>query len=234
VQAGAAAAVAGDLASGRLSGGALDTELVMVLERRGEGWAEEVFPHVVMRRKPIPVSSARAKAKMQKDLAPDSAQSFLTEKVGFTRDEAATVVSAAAAWRVTRGGRALVDRKLMRVVQENASAAVAALLQLGASTADIPTLLRNTPQVLAVVPDSEWNRHLLEYIVRTKVPGGGRFGPLKLQQRGPKPKTLSKTALAIIERQKNCGDSRIIRSGQDPLKPWVGGCTAVESSLPIA
>ena len=83
-----------------------ETELVMVLERRGEGWAEEVFPHVAMRRKPIP-SSPRAKAKMQRDLAPDSAQSFLTRKVGFTRDEAASVVSAAAAWRVTKGGRAL-------------------------------------------------------------------------------------------------------------------------------
>ena len=194
-----------------------DTELVMVLERRGEGWSEEVFPHVAMRRQPI--SPSLANVRMLKDLAPDSAQSFLTDAVGFSRDEAATVVSAAAAWRVTRGGRALVDRRLMRAVQENARAAVAALLQLGASTADVPGLLRSTPQILAVVPDSEWNRHLLEYIVRTKAPGGGRFGPLKLKhihRAGP-----SKTELAAIERRKKKGDGRTIRTGSDPMKPWV-------------
>ena len=192
----------------------VDTELVMVLERRGEGWAEEVFPHVVMKRKPIPASR-----RTQKDLVPDTAQSFLTEKLGFSQDEAASIVSAAAAWRVTRGGRALVDRKLMRVVQENTPAAVAALLQVGASTAHIPTLLRNTPQILAVVPNSEWNRNLLEYIVRTKVPGGGRFGPLKLKHARRVP---SKKQLAAMEKHRRKGeDPRTIRTGADPMKPWV-------------
>ena len=91
-----------------------DTELVMVLERRGDGWAEEVFPHVAMRRRPVAAAAAAAASRRS---APDPAQAYLQTTLGLSGDEAATIVSAAAAWRVTRGGRALVDRKIMRAVQ---------------------------------------------------------------------------------------------------------------------
>ena len=37
----------------------------MVLERRGEGWSEEVFPHVVMKRRPVE-RKARPAAKAAK------------------------------------------------------------------------------------------------------------------------------------------------------------------------
>ena len=95
----------------------------------------------------------------------------------MSRDEAASIVSAAAAWRVTRGGRALVDRKIMRAVQANAAAAVEALRELGASVEDVPDLLRRMPQILAVVPTDEWNRNLLEYVVRARAcPGAGGSG----------------------------------------------------------
>jgi len=168
-----------------------DTELVMVLERRGEGWSEEIFPHVVMKR----VARDRSAAAVPKTKPPDSAQTFLIEQIGFSPDEAASIVAAAAAWRVTRGGRALVDRKLMRAVQENARTAVTFLVQAGAKRDDVPDLLRSTPQILAIVPNSDWNRQLLSYIVRTKAPGGGRFGPVRIRYARSK--------------------------SPDPLKPWV-------------
>jgi len=223
-----------------------DTELVMVLERRGEGWAEEVFPHVAMRRRPVARSAAAAAARGTH--APDSAQAYLEKTLRMSRDEAASIVSAAAAWRVTRGGRALVDRKIMRAVQANAAAAVEALRELGASVEDVPDLLRRMPQILAVVPTDEWNRNLLEYVVRARVPGGGRFGPLKLKARLPAQKSMNQ-AEASIERRaaaearktrriarnehilemnaRGSRDgpasvtSRRARAGADPLKQWV-------------
>ena len=213
-------------------------ELVVTLERRGEGWAEEVFPHVVVKRRPAAPPSGLSSAR--RSLAPDSAQSYLVSTLGISRDEASMIVSAAAAWRVTRGGRALVDRKLMRTVQQNAAYAVEALLQLGAKTEDVPALLRDTPHILAVVPRDEWNRNLLEYIVRTKVPGGGRFGALKLKARRAAQKSMNQAELSIerraeMERRKkrrmrkngvdvaalSVDDKRRIKSGSDPLKLWV-------------
>jgi hypothetical protein len=223
-----------------------DTELVMVLERRGDGWAEEVFPHVAMRRRPVAAAAAAATSRRS---APDPAQAYLQTTLGLSGDEAATIVSAAAAWRVTRGGRALVDRKIMRAVQANTSAAVEALCELGASMEDVPDLLRQMPQILAVVPKDEWNRNLLEYVVRAKVPGGGRFGRLKLKARLPAQKSMNQ-AEASIERRaaaearktrrilkneqivgsvgSNANESsdarrvaRRARAGSDPLKPWV-------------
>lgn len=225
-----------------------DTELVMVLERRGEGWAEEVFPHVAMRRRPVARSTAAAAARGP--YAPDSAQAYLEKTLRMSRDEAASIVSAAAAWRVTRGGRALVDRKMMRAVQANAAAAVEALRELGASVEDVPDLLRRMPQILAVVPTDEWNRNLLEYVVRARVPGGGRFGPLKLKARLPAQKSMNQAEASIERRaaaearktrriarnehilEMNARDrsrdgpyasvtSRRARAGADPLKPWV-------------
>ncbi len=220
----------------------------MVLERRGEGWAEEVFPHVAMRRRPVARSTAAAAARGP--YAPDSAQAYLEKTLRLSRDEAASIVSAAAAWRVTRGGRALVDRKMMRAVQANAAAAVEALRELGASVEDVPDLLRRMPQILAVVPTDEWNRNLLEYVVRARVPGGGRFGPLKLKARLPAQKSMNQAEASIERRaaaearktrriarnehilEMNARDrsrdgpyasvtSRRARAGADPLKPWV-------------
>ena len=223
-----------------------DTELVMVLERRGDGWAEEVFPHVAMRRRPVAAAAAAAASRRS---APDPAQAYLQTTLGMSGDEAATIVSAAAAWRVTRGGRALVDRKIMRAVQANTCAAVEALCELGASVEDIPDLLRQMPQILAVVPKDEWNRNLLEYVVRAKVPGGGRFGRLKLKARLPAQKSMNQAEASIerraaaearktrrvLKNEQIIGSvgsaaresseatrvARRARAGSDPLKPWV-------------
>ena len=223
-----------------------DTELVMVLERRGDGWAEEVFPHVAMRRRPVAAAAAAAASRRS---APDPAQAYLQTTLGMSGDEAATIVSAAAAWRVTRGGRALVDRKIMRAVQANTCAAVEALCELGASVEDVPDLLRQMPQILAVVPKDEWNRNLLEYVVRAKVPGGGRFGRLKLKARLPAQKSMNQAEASIerraaaearktrrvLKNEQIVGSvgsaaresseatrvARRARAGSDPLKPWV-------------
>jgi hypothetical protein len=177
-----------------------DTELVMVLERRGEGWGEEVFPQITMRRKPVAARSAQSVASGSRLNKPNSAQSYLQSVLALSCDEAASLVSAAAAWRVTRGGRALVDRKIMRAVQSNAPSAVEALLDLGAKKELVPNLLTQMPQILALVPNDEWNANLLEYIVRTKVPGGGKFGPLKRKTRLPSLKSIEKAELAIADR----------------------------------
>ena len=98
---------------------------------------------------------------------------------------------------MTPRGRALVDKKIMRAVQSNTRDAIECMRQVGASEEDIPKLIRDTPQILAIVPCNEWNRRLLEYVVRTKVPGGGRLGPLKLSNRGRLPKEENRKGEAM-------------------------------------
>ena len=97
-----------------------DTELVMVLERRGEGWAEEVFPTssssaVPWRPRPRRRGERSARTRRVRTSSRDS---------DSPRGQCGDHRERRGAWRVTRGGRALVDRKIMRMVQNNAAAAV--------------------------------------------------------------------------------------------------------------
>ena len=131
----------------------------MVPERRGEGWAEEVFPHAAMRRFARCFRSAAAAA-ARGTHAPDSAQAYLEKTLRMSRDEAASIVSAAAAWRVTRGGRALVevcDHALRAASVQRGGGGGGAARAGRASVEDVPDLLRRMPQILAVVPTDEWN-----------------------------------------------------------------------------
>ena len=87
------------------------------------------------------------------------------------------------------------------MVLNNAAAAVEAMIKLGARPAQTKALVLETPQVLGVDPADAWNRCLLEYVVRTKVPGGGKFGKLKLKTRKPAPKSMNQAEQDIERRE---------------------------------
>jgi len=98
----------------------INTELVWELERKGEGWGEEIFPSLKQKRRVIePLASRKRPSNMQAYV-----EDYLVEVVGFTEDEAVATFSAAAAWRITARGRALVDRKRMKLIAENAQNAI--------------------------------------------------------------------------------------------------------------
>ena len=75
------------------------------------------------------------------------------------------------------------------------------MIKLGARPAQTEALVLETPQVLGVDPADAWNRCLLEYVVRTKVPGGGKFGKLKLKTRKPAPKSMNQAEQDIERRE---------------------------------
>ena len=132
----------------------INTELVWELERKGEGWGEEIFPSLKQKRRVIePLASRKRPSNMQAYV-----EDYLVEVVGFTEDEAVATFSAAAAWRITARGRALVDRKRMKLIAENAQNAIEVFRRCGLSQEEVRQVIRAAPQVLAVSPtQSRWN-----------------------------------------------------------------------------
>ena len=84
------------------AGGALGTELVLTLERRGSGWGEEIFPRIALEQRPILAKAPRVR---NRSSMPDpwavSPPRGLRPRV---------LVPAPAAW--SRTARAVVDGRL--------------------------------------------------------------------------------------------------------------------------
>lgn len=101
------------------------TELIVNLDRRGEGWGEEIVPYVTVEWRPI-VKNKRIRFRSQGPnpwevqlhnyhAAPCVLQEGSIEcelvNAGVPKDDVEKVVAAAAAWRVTPRGRPLIDRR---------------------------------------------------------------------------------------------------------------------------
>ena len=133
----------------------INTELVWELERKGDGWGEEIFPSLRQKRRVVePLASKKRPNNMQAYV-----ENYLVEVVGFTEDEAVATFSAAAAWRITAKGRALVDRKRMKLIAQNAQNAIEVFRRCGLSQEEVRQVIQAAPQLLAVSPtQSKWNR----------------------------------------------------------------------------
>ena len=150
-----------------------DTELVWVFERRGEGWGEEILPTIKAERRLV--EQAPQKALSQ-------GEAILVERFGLSVDDAIAITSAAAAWRVTKKGRALVDKRRLRLAQQNVGLCTSAMIEAGATVQDVVNIIREVPQILSVIPGaSAWNTNYIEYVVRSKAEGGGAKGPIRLK-----------------------------------------------------
>jgi len=152
-----------------------ETELVWVLERRGEGWGEEILPTIKAERRLVEQAPLKALS---------AGEAILVERFNLSEDDAVAVLSAAAAWRVTKKGRALVDKRRLRLAQENVGPCTAAMIEAGATDADVAKIVVEIPQVLAVIPGaSKWNSCFIEYVVRTNAQAGGAKGEIRLKAR---------------------------------------------------
>ena len=112
-------------------------EEVYQLTREGEGWGEAILPTLQVVRRP-------RQGRRREQLALEG----VLEALGMDEHEAADVVVAACAWRVTRRGRALLDKRLRRTVTRNVASLLALLGQLGASGADAAAMLVQYPELL--------------------------------------------------------------------------------------
>lgn len=162
----------------------INTELVWELERKGDGWGEEIFPSLRQRRRVVePLASKKRPNNMQAYV-----ENYLVEVVGFTEDEAVATFSAAAAWRITAKGRALVDRKRMKLIAQNAQNAIEVFRRCGLSQEEVRQVIQAAPQLLAVSPtQSKWNFSLLEYAARQLSESGGTLGRVRMRERTGRP-----------------------------------------------
>jgi len=148
-----------------------DTELVWVLERPGEGWGEQILPTIKAERRAVERPAPRR--------ALSSSEEFLIRQIGLSSDEVVAALSAAAAWRTTKKGRALVDKRRMRLVQQNVLPCAQTMFNFGASKEDMAQIVRDYPIVLSLDTSTAWNMDFVEYVVRQKTESGGTKGRIR-------------------------------------------------------
>eukprot|EP00803_Ostreobium_quekettii_P004387 evm.model.scf_42.14 EVM.evm.TU.scf_42.14 scf_42:93671-99960(-) len=155
-------------ASGEEGAGKEPTELIFKLDRRGYGWGEEIIPNVTIERRPIE-SKRRRQRNRSKGPNPwedGSLEQFLVE-MGVPNEHVEVVAAAAIAWRVTPGGRPLIDRRRRSRVERNMWAVAEHLMvvcgmQPGCD--GIGDLLLQAPQILLAKPTQHdrWYRRVVE------------------------------------------------------------------------
>lgn len=194
----------------------INTELVWELERKGEGWGEEIFPSLKQKRRVIePLASRKRPSNMQAYV-----EDYLVEVVGFTEDEAVATFSAAAAWRITARGRALVDRKRMKLIAENAQNAIEVFRRCGLSQEEVRQVIRAAPQVLAVSPtQSRWNFSLLEYAARQLSESGGTLGRVRMRERTGRPPLRDESGQ--VKETYYARTKGLVKRAPETLREWV-------------
>ncbi|KAK3265865.1 hypothetical protein CYMTET_25483 [Cymbomonas tetramitiformis] len=137
-------------------------ETVVIFERRGEGWGEELFPSVSVSTREV----LAKKPRRDRDL--ETALGNL-EFLGIEADEGRGILEEASSWRTTRQGRALIDKKLRKRVQRNV-AVIACLLQekYGVEYERTAALVRDLPLVLSIDFTDSWADNYLDYMLARK------------------------------------------------------------------
>eukprot|EP00887_Chlorella_sp_A99_P001316 scaffold14.g1316.t1 len=140
------------------------TQTIFKLERRGEGWGEEIFPHLVVEQQVVQKNKRRYST-------PDpwergSLEEYLVE-CGVPPGDVNRVVTAATAWRVTPQGRPLVDRRRRLRVERNVRMVVEHL----EVACGVPFGPRGVAAIFAAVPEimlckpstnDRWDRRAVE------------------------------------------------------------------------
>ncbi|RMZ55522.1 hypothetical protein APUTEX25_000105 [Auxenochlorella protothecoides] len=94
------------------------TELVVCLERRGEGWGEEILPHLHVERRPVSPAAKHWPVQSKEEDTPGALEESLLS-FGVPLAEVTRCVRVAVAWRVTPNGRPLVDRRRYSRLRRN-------------------------------------------------------------------------------------------------------------------
>eukprot|EP00889_Picochlorum_renovo_P004083 jgi/Picre1/31113/NNA_006467.t1 len=89
------------------------TELIFKLSRRGYGWGEEIIPHLTVEKRPVkPSASAKRTKTVEMSVAGgDSVLNTYLMNIGVPESQIERLVNSAVAWRMTPGGRPLIDRR---------------------------------------------------------------------------------------------------------------------------
>mmetsp|Transcript_37594 Transcript_37594/g.96186 ORF Transcript_37594/g.96186 Transcript_37594/m.96186 type:complete len:748 (-) Transcript_37594:129-2372(-) len=142
------------------------TELIFKLERRGSGWGEEILPHLTVEQREVqpPARRNRRRAGAPEPWEDGSLEWFL-EKVGVPADAIERVVIDAVAWRVTSGGRLLIDRRRRARVERNMMEVAEYLLDpCGVPLEGLAKVITAFPKLLLCKPshNDSWNRRFID------------------------------------------------------------------------
>jgi hypothetical protein len=165
------------------------TELIVKLERRGDGWGEEFIPSIKVERRPIEsLSSVRqraaaetsAQAAADEDASLESSESSLSGgsrtagdgfaylvDVGVPEEEVEDLVHWAVSWRVTPEGRALLDRRRQSRLARNVKLVAEHLNRecgVPYGPEGIGAVFRQCPDLMLCKPTSNdrWDRRAVE------------------------------------------------------------------------
>jgi hypothetical protein len=176
------------------------TELIFRLERRGEGWGEEIIPHLTVERRPVAPPARRGRARRlaapgaaadggagvreweegaegalgadgadaDGGAAADTRLEDYLSGLGVPREEVAGLVATAVAWRVTPGGRPLIDRRrqsrLTRNVRQVAEYLAAGCGVPADDAGGVAAVFRAVPELMLCKPSSNdrWDRRAVE------------------------------------------------------------------------
>lgn len=129
------------------------TELIFRLERRGDGWGEEIFPHITVENRPLEKKQRIRPRSNQPDPWEEGSLEEFLAALGVPHEKVDETVQAAIVWRVTPAGRPLIDRRRRSRVERNVRSVTGHLIEeCGLSKEEVARLLMDLPQVLLCKP----------------------------------------------------------------------------------
>ena len=151
------------------------TELIFKLSRRGYGWGEEIIPHLTVEKRPLK-SAPSSRRKKTVDMtvgtddvrdSPETVLNAYLVDIGVPEDEVERLVNAAVAWRMTPGGRPLIDRRRQSRLTRNVKIVAKYLVE----KCDVPlgkdgvaAVFMRTPELMLCKPSNNdrWDRRAVE------------------------------------------------------------------------
>ncbi|DBB12200.1 TPA: hypothetical protein ACH3X3_006306 [Trebouxia sp. C0006] len=145
------------------------TELIFRLERRGEGWGEEIFPHLVVEQRPWTSAAKRDRNRSSrpKPWTEGSAEQFLLNECGIEESRVDGVIRAAVAWRITPGGRQLIDRRRRSRIERNMLICAEYLVHdcgIEPGSKGVGQIFAKVPQIMLCKPSTNdrWDRRVVQ------------------------------------------------------------------------
>lgn len=127
-------------------------ELIFTLERFGHGWGEEILPRLDVKYASVRQGGATL---------PASNLEELLGQCGVPVDEVDRVLKEASTWRVTKGGRHLIDKRRRLRIKENLPDIFRLCASLGVTSQGFGQVVMAVPEILVSGVGKPWDRTFL-------------------------------------------------------------------------
>lgn len=151
------------------------TELIFKLSRRGYGWGEEIIPHLTVEKRPVKASASSKRKKTVEMMVsggdvmdkPETVLNAYLVDIGVPPSDVERLVNAAVAWRMTPGGRPLIDRRRQSRLTRNVKIVTKYLVDkcgVPLGTDGVAAVFMKTPELMLCKPSNNdrWDRRAVE------------------------------------------------------------------------